>query len=103
MNLTYKERQELNELSLKTFGTTSKWQKLLDDGVSQLYTREREVMVPKANGEITKKTFTDKEYRTKRYTVEEVRKAMVDALEAKRLSEEAVNKAEDAAKVSAEA
>lgn len=34
MELTRKEREELNRLSLKYFGTSSRWQKMVRDGYS---------------------------------------------------------------------
>ncbi len=76
-----KTREELNEMSKKVFGTASKWQKLVNDGVKDTYERDREVMVPAANGSLLKKTFTDRKYVLKRYSVEEVRKLMQDVLD----------------------
>ncbi len=76
-----KAREELNEMSKKVFGTTSKWQKLVNKGVAEPYQREREVMVPGANGNLLKKTFTDTKHVKKRYSVEEVRKLMQDELD----------------------
>ena len=34
MNITRKEREELNRMSLKYFGTSSRWQKMVRDGYS---------------------------------------------------------------------
>jgi hypothetical protein len=84
MNLTYQERQELNELSKKVFGTTSRWQKIVNDGVAEPMEREREVLVPKANGQLVKKIFTDKKAVIKHYSVEEVKKLMEDILTARK-------------------
>ena len=82
-----KTREELNQLSKEAFGVSSKWQKLVNSGVSELYERERDVMVPKANGEVSTKTFTDHKYVNKHYTVDEVRKVMTDILERKKAQE----------------
>ncbi len=80
MNITYEERQELNELSRRVFGTTSRWKKILDNGSVDQMEREREVMVPQANGSVKKKVFKDQKGVIKRYTVEDVRKLMLDLL-----------------------
>jgi hypothetical protein len=82
MNLSYEERQELNKLSKEAFGTSSKWQKLITVGVAEPYERDREVMVPTSKG-IVKKTFTDKKSIVKYYSLEEVKKLMVDILESR--------------------
>ena len=71
-----KTREELNALSKKVFGSTSKWQKLVNNGVAEPFERDREVMVTTANGQLVKKVFTDRKYVNKRYSVEEVRKLM---------------------------
>lgn len=83
MNLTYTKRQELNALSKQVFGTTSRWQKLVNKGVAEPFERDREVMVPRADGTLVKKTFTDKKYVLKHYSVEEVEKLMTDVLKAR--------------------
>lgn len=79
--MEYKTRHELNELSLKAFGTSSKWQKLVNNGFLQTYERDREVMVVEKDGKLGKKLFTDRKVETKRFTVEEVRKHMMQILE----------------------
>src|ERR1035437_203773 len=79
-------REQLNLLSKKVFGTSSKWKKLVDKGVAEPYERDREVMVPRANGSFAKKVFTDKKSVTKRYTVDEVFKIMMDVLAARNAS-----------------
>jgi hypothetical protein len=75
--MTHNERQELNTLSRECFGVSSRWQKLVNSGVLEPYERERDVMVPRANGEIVKKTFKDKKSVVRHYTVEEVKSLMV--------------------------
>ena len=82
--MTHQERQEMNELSKEAFGTSSRWQKIVNEGVLESMERKREVMVPKANGGAMKKTFTDRKSVIRRYTVEEIRKAMEDILEARK-------------------
>lgn len=71
-----KTREEMNALSLEVFGTSSKWQKLMTNGVDEPFERDREVMIPTANGGLKKKTFTDRKYVKRRYTLEEVRTLM---------------------------
>jgi len=78
--MEYKTRQELNELSLKAFGTSSKWQKLVNNGRPELYERDREVVIPGANG-LSKKVFKDQKLVLKRFTVEEIKKHMMQILE----------------------
>jgi hypothetical protein len=78
--MEYKTRQELNALSLKAFGTSSRWQKLVNNGTLQAYERDRQVVVPE-NGIFTKKVFTDRKVEIKRFTVEEVKKHMMQILE----------------------
>lgn len=78
--MEYKTRQELNQLSLKAFGTSSKWQKLVNNGRPELYERDREVVVPE-NGQLAKKIFKDQKVMIHRYTVEEIKKHMMQILE----------------------
>ena len=89
--MTHKEREELNSLSLRAFGASSKWKKLMDKGVYEPFERQREVMVPTANGKLVKKTFTDHKYVVKHYTVEEVKKLMLDILKLNKTKEEFVD------------
>lgn len=83
--MTRKTREELNELSKQVFGSTSRWQKIVDKGVAEPHTREREVMVPTRNG-MEKKVFTDKKDVIKHYSVDEVRKLMEDILASRKSS-----------------
>ena len=80
MNLTYQERQELNALSKKAFGSSSRWQKLITKGFAEPVERQREVMVPNKKGVPTMKTFTDKKKVVRHYTVEELRKLMEEVI-----------------------
>lgn len=50
MNLTYTERNELNELSLYVFGSSSRWQKLVNRGYAKTLTETTEEMVPGKDG-----------------------------------------------------
>ena len=99
--MEYKTRKELDELSLRAFGTSSKWKKLVDKGIPQLYERDREVIVPNKDGQLSKKVYTEQKYVTKRYTAEEVKKHMMQILEdrhnaEKKRLEEALAAAENA-------
>jgi len=80
-------REKLNALSKQVFGSSSRWQKLMNRGTYEQYTRDREVMVPRANGSVGKKVFTDKKYVAKLYTVEEVEKLMTDILNSRTIQE----------------
>ncbi|CAM6005510.1 unnamed protein product [Sphagnum balticum] len=75
-----KTREELNDLSKRVFGSTSRWQKLVNNGVTEPLERDREVMLPVENGRIVRKVFTDRKHVNRRYSVGEVRKLMEDIL-----------------------
>lgn len=90
--MTRQEREELNNLSKQAFGTSSKWKKLMDNGFPEVYERDREVLVPKANGQITKKTFTDKKSIIKHYSLEEVKKVMLDIILSRKPKNEITSK-----------
>jgi len=103
------ERLELNALSKEIFGVSSKWQKLISDGVTKVLTRKTTETVPGENGEpdttfevevpVLTKSGAKQSY-VHRMTVEEVKemlsnlKAQRDAFfaEQKRLQEEAAAK-----------
>lgn len=76
-----KTREELNELSKRVFGASSRWQKLVDKGVNEPFERDREVMVPSLNGGVKKQVFTDRKSVVRRYSVEEVKALMLRLLE----------------------
>lgn len=88
--MTRQEREELNLLSKQAFGTSSRWQKLVNDGVKEPHQRERKVMVPTRGG-IREKTFVDKKDVLRRYTVQEVRKIMTDMVEGNKNTESLAN------------
>jgi hypothetical protein len=92
--MTRNEREELNQLSLRAFGSSSKWVKLVNKGVLEPMQREREVMVPKANGQLVKKTFVDRKNVVKRYTVDEVKALMLQILTPTAIPTSAVNTTE---------
>lgn len=73
------DRETLNKLSKEVFGSSSKWQKLVNDGFTDTMTRDREAMIPSKNGP-QMKTFVDKKLVNRRYTVEEVTQLMLDVL-----------------------
>jgi hypothetical protein len=73
-----KTREELNRLSKEVFGTSSRWKKIVDKGTVEPLERDRKVIVPKANGQLVEKVFTDKKGVTKYMTVEEVLKLMLE-------------------------
>jgi hypothetical protein len=78
--MTRKTREELNALSKEVFGTSSRWQKIVSNGVSEPFQKDREVMVPQG-GRIVKKTFTDNKSVLRRYSVAEVTELMNKILE----------------------
>lgn len=80
MVLTRKERLELNEMSKQVFGTSSRWQKIVNNGVAEPYERDREVMVPTSGG-VEKKVYTDTKNVLRRYSIEEVKKLMTDIIQ----------------------
>lgn len=83
MNLTYQERQELNTLSEKAFGTASRWKKLLENGYYETWARDRQAMVTGPDGKMDKRTFTERKQVAKYPTLEEIRKFMADEIEKK--------------------
>lgn len=87
MSLTYKERQELNALSKEVFGSSSKWQKLVNTGSHELDTEEVTEYIPPTteDGEgTTKKTEVMKlregmpHFTKKYYTYESIKALMLD-------------------------
>lgn len=74
------DRETLNKLSKEVFGSSSKWQKLVNDGFVDTMTRDREAMIPSKNGPLQMRTFVDKKLVNRRYTVEEVTQLMLDVL-----------------------
>jgi hypothetical protein len=75
-----KTRDELNQLSKQVFGTSSRWQKIVNNGVAEPMSRERDVIVPTSKG-LKTKTYTDKKTVVRHYSVDEVKKLMEDILE----------------------
>lgn len=77
-----KTKQELNELSKQVFGSSSKWQKLVERGSLEPMQRERKVMVPE-NGSAVEKTFIDRKTVMRRYTPDEIKSEMLSILDAR--------------------
>lgn len=83
----YKTRQELNALSKEVFGTSSRWQKLVNNGHLELLTCEVSETIPSDVAgveptvqKVSKPILTDSGARqsvNKRYTVESVRELML--------------------------
>lgn len=71
-----KTTEELNELSKKAFGSSSRWRKFMEKGVMEPMSRQREVTLPTKNGGLEIKVFTDHKSIIKRYTVDEIRDLM---------------------------
>lgn len=92
MKMDRKTREELNDLSKRVWGSSSRWKKLVEKGFIEFFERDREVMVPGATG-VKKKVFTDRKGVPRRYTIEEVRKVMLDLLEARKSEMEMDNPA----------
>lgn len=58
MEINRKQRQELNALSKEVFGTSSRWQKVVDKGYLELLTEEKEVEYPSTTGGENVKNMT---------------------------------------------
>lgn len=86
MNITRKDREELNALSKEVFNVSSKWQKFFR-GVPELVTKTVKETVPGDNGapdtekEVVVPVLLDgaKQYKTKAYSIEDCRKLLLDA------------------------
>lgn len=89
--ISKKERKELDELSKNVFGSSSRWQKLMGKGYTELVTKEVVETVPpeKEGDEPTTKTvqvpvkteFGADQYVVKYHTVESVKKYMEEQKE----------------------
>lgn len=71
-----KTTEELNELSKKAFGSSSRWRKIVEKGVPEPMSRQREVTLPNKSGGLEVKVFTDHKNVLKRYSVDEIRDLM---------------------------
>jgi len=88
MEISRKERKELDALSKEVFGTSSRWHKLVTSGHGELLTEEKTETVPpaKEGEESTTKTvnvpvktsFGANKLITKHYTVESVKAMMLE-------------------------
>lgn len=54
MNLTRQQREELNQLSLEVFGSSSRWKKLVENGFNRPVVEEIEEEVPTEDGKDVK-------------------------------------------------
>jgi hypothetical protein len=81
--MTRETREKLNRLSKIVFGNSSRWQKIVNNGVVEPMSRDREVTVPDGRGGLKTKIFTDKKSVLKRYSVEEVASIMLDILKSR--------------------
>ena len=85
-DITRKEREELNALSKEVFNVSSKWQKFFK-GVPELVTKTVKEVVPGDKGapdtekEVVVPVLLDgaKQYKTRSYSVEEIKKLLLDA------------------------
>jgi hypothetical protein len=78
--MTREVRENLNRLSKEVFGTSSRWAKIVNNGVAEPMEREREVTVPDGKGGVKVKTFKDKKSVVKHYTPDEVCSMMLEIL-----------------------
>lgn len=87
MDIPRELRKELDQLSKEVFGVSSRWQKILKEGVQQLLTKTVTETVPGGDGgpDSTKTVqvpiLTDhgaKQIVTKRFTLEEVHAMLLD-------------------------
>lgn len=72
--------EEMNALSKEVYGSSSRWRKLMDKGVPELWEREKEVVIPTRNGQVKTKVFKEHKYSIKRFTLEEVKEEMLKVL-----------------------
>jgi hypothetical protein len=103
-----KTRDELSALSKEVFGASSRWQKLMNDGVQELLTEEVTELVPgeKEGDEPTerkvwvpvKRSDGALQYSIKRYTLEEVHAYMLDLKKKFEEFQEQVRKIQEEAK-----
>lgn len=87
MNVTRKDREFLNTLSKEVYGVSSRWAKIVRDGVTELVTQELSEIVPGVDGapdtEKTVKVPVKREdgalqSTIKRFSVEDVKVLMVE-------------------------
>lgn len=76
-----KTREEMNELSKKVFGTSSRWQKIVNNGVVDSYQEQSTKIVPnRTTGQLEAKNFQVTKPVFRRYTVEQVKELMESIL-----------------------
>ena len=75
--MSSKEREELNTLSLRAFGASSRWKKLVEKGFNHHYQDTVEKLVPnRANGILEKQQFSVPKAVHVRHTYESVKTLM---------------------------
>ena len=94
--MTHNEREELNALSLKVFGTSSKWKKLVEKGFYHHYDDTAEKVVPNTlTGRLEKQQFSVPKSVHIRHTNESV-KALMEKILADRAPMPAITVTEPA-------
>ena len=87
MDIPRELRMKLNDLSKEVFGVPSRWQKILNDGITTVLTKKVIETVPGKDGEEDTKRTVDvpvlteygaKQLTTKNYTVDEVYELLVN-------------------------
>jgi hypothetical protein len=88
MELSKRQRDEMNQLSKDVFGASSRWQKLVGKGYQKLITEKKKEMVPaEKEGEAPTEQEIDVavkradgalQYTNERYTTESIREYMVE-------------------------
>ena len=79
--MTYQEREELNQLSLEVFGTSSRWKKLVEKGFQHKYNEKQKKIVPNMETRQLEEVEFDVPRNTLvRYTDETVKTLMLNIL-----------------------
>ncbi|HEY5234848.1 MAG TPA: hypothetical protein VIJ14_01615 [Rhabdochlamydiaceae bacterium] len=80
--MTREDRMYMNELSKAAYGSSSRWQKILEKGVTEKYERNHDSVVPSADGKTFEvKTVKIYESRLRRYTETELAATMIGIVE----------------------
>lgn len=71
--MKYEDRKALDELSLKAFGTSSKWKKLVENGFNHSYVEKQKKIVPNlVTRKLDEVEFDVRKTEHVRYSLEEV-------------------------------
>lgn len=110
MYIDRKTKEELNALSKSVFGTTSKWRKMMELGVSEIVQEDTKKLVVKDGKEeyeTIKTPVMHKDQlvvnRLKRYTIDEVREFMLMVKDRQEQFREAMKRVEEEQKAKAAA